>query len=84
MRRMAKRNPFKAKPKHKLTLRIDLVVLFLEWTIEWGGYPLSIAYSIIENKTMKVTFRIVRKQFDWKNCLAWIILIVVLGWLFWK
>lgn len=37
MRRMAKRNPFKAKPKHKLTLRIDLVVLFLEWTIEWGG-----------------------------------------------
>lgn len=37
MRRMAKRNPFKAKPKQKLTLRIDLVVFFLEWTIEWGG-----------------------------------------------
>nr|DAY33221.1 MAG TPA: hypothetical protein [Caudoviricetes sp.] len=33
---------------------------------------------------MKVTFRMGRQQFDWKNCLAWIILIAVLGWLFWK
>lgn len=37
MRRMAKRNPFKAKAKQKFTLKIDLILLFLEWTIEWGG-----------------------------------------------